>query len=89
MPFMRDGAVGNWAGAPMTEFLACIIGALVAGALAKAGKVGGRAVADADDALRALILIKLGRDGVLQSLEDDPRSETAQGALPKRSPKPV
>ena len=65
----------------MVEFLAIIIGALTAGALAKAGDVGGRAVADAYDAFRALIVRKLGKGGAVQSVEDEPRSEPAQAAL--------
>ena len=65
----------------MIEFLASIVGALTAGALAKAGDVGGRAVADAYDALRALIVHKLGKSGAVQSVEDEPRSEPAQAAL--------
>jgi hypothetical protein len=65
----------------MIEFLASIVGALATGALAKAGDVGGRAVADAYDALRALIVRKLGKGGAVQSMEDEPRSELAQGAL--------
>ena len=65
----------------MIEFLASIVGALAAGALAKAGDVGGRAVTDAYDALRALIVRKLGKGGAVQSVEDEPRSETAQATL--------
>jgi len=65
----------------MIEFLAGIIGALAAGALAKAGDIGGRAVADAYDSLRALIVRKLGKGGAVQSVEDDPHSEAAQTAL--------
>ena len=65
----------------MVEFLAGIIGALAAGALAKGGDVGGRAVTDAYDALRALIVRKLGKGGAVQSVEDEPRSESAQAAL--------
>ena len=65
----------------MVEFLASIIGALAAGALAKAGDVGGRAVIDAYDALRSLIVRKLGKGGAVQSLEDEPRSEAAQATL--------
>jgi hypothetical protein len=68
-------------GALMIEFLASIVGALAAGALAKAGDVGGRAVADAYDGLRALIVRKLGKGGAVQSVEDEPRSEPAQEAL--------
>ncbi len=65
----------------MVEFLASVIGALAAGALSKAGDVGGRAVTDAYDALRALIVRKLGKGGAVQSVEDEPRSETAQATL--------
>jgi hypothetical protein len=57
----------------MVEFLASVIGALAAGALAKA--VGGRAVTDAYDALRALIVRKVGKGGA------EPRSKTAQATL--------
>jgi hypothetical protein len=65
----------------MVEFLASVIGALAAGALAKAGDIGGRAVVDAYDGLRALIVRKLGKDGAVQSVEDEPRSEAAQAVL--------
>src|SRR6185312_4643786 len=65
----------------MVEFLASVIGALAAGALSKAGDIGGRAVIDAYDALRALIVRKLGKGGAVQSVEDEPRSEAAQAAL--------
>ena len=65
----------------MVEFLSGIIAALAAGALAKAGDVGGQAVADAYGALRVLIVRKLGKGGAVQSVEDEPRSEMAQTAL--------
>lgn len=65
----------------MVEFLASIIGALSAGALAKAGDIGGKAVADTYDALRSLLVRKLGKGGAVQSVEDEPRSEAAQAAL--------
>jgi hypothetical protein len=65
----------------MVEFLASIIGALAAGAIAKGAEIGGRAVADAYDGLRALIVRKLGKGGAVQSVEDEPRSETAQATL--------
>ena len=65
----------------MVELLAGIIGALAAGALAKAGDVGGRAVTDAYDVLRALIVRKLGEGEAVQSVEHEPRSESAQAAL--------
>jgi len=78
---MSDSLAAKRIGALMIEFLASIVGALAAGALAKAGDVGGRAVADAYDALRALIVRKLGKGGAVQSVEDEPRSEPAQEAL--------
>jgi hypothetical protein len=65
----------------MVEVLTAIVGALAAGALAKAGDVGGRAIVDAYDGLRALIVRKLGKGGAVQSVEDEPRSELAQAAL--------
>jgi hypothetical protein len=65
----------------MVEFLASVIGALSAGALAKAGEIGGRAVIDGYDAFRSLIVRKLGKGGAVQSVEDDPHSETAQATL--------
>jgi hypothetical protein len=65
----------------MLEFLAGIIGAFAAGAIAKAGEIGGRTVAAAYDALRSLIVQKLGKKGAVQSVEDEPRSEAAQAAL--------
>ena len=65
----------------MGELLASIIGALSAGALAKAGDIGGRAVTDAYDGLRALIVRKIGKGGAVQSVEDETRSEAAQAAL--------
>jgi hypothetical protein len=69
-------------GASMVEFLANVIGALAAGALAKSSDVGGRAVTDAYDALRAMIVRDLGgKRAVVQLLEDEPRSETAQALL--------
>ena len=52
----------------MGELLASIIGALSAGALAKAGDIGGRAVTDAYDGLRALIVRKIGKGGAVQSV---------------------
>jgi hypothetical protein len=65
----------------MIEFLAGIVGAFAAGAVAKAGEVGGRAAADAYDGLRALIVRKLGKGGAVQSVEDEPHSEAAQATL--------
>ena len=78
---MSDSLAARRIGALMIEFLASIVGALAAGAIAKAGDVGGRAVTDAYDALRGLIVRKLGKGGAVQSVEDEPRSEPAQAAL--------
>ena len=38
---------------------------------------------DAYDALRAVIVRKLGKGGAVQSVEDEPQSEAAQAALAK------
>jgi hypothetical protein len=65
----------------MGELIASVIGALAAGALAKAGDIGGHTVTDAYDALRELIVRKLGKDDAVQNVEDEPRSEAAQKAL--------
>ena len=65
----------------MVDILADVIGAFAAGALAKVGDVGGRAVSDAYDGFRALLVRRLGKGGAVQSLEDDPRSEIAQAGL--------
>jgi hypothetical protein len=65
----------------VVEFLASIIGALAAGAVAKTGDIGGRVVADIYEGLRALIVCKLGKGDAVQSVEDEPRSEAAQTAL--------
>jgi len=65
----------------MVEFLASVIGALAGGALAKAGDIGGQAVADAYDAFKGLIVRKLRKGGAVQSVEDEPSSEAAQTAL--------
>jgi hypothetical protein len=82
--------INIWSYVSMVEFLASIIGALAAGAVAKAGETGGRVIADAYDGLKALIVRKLGKGGAVQSVEDEPRSETAQAALIEaRSPRRV
>jgi hypothetical protein len=65
----------------MESILASIISALVSGAVAKAADVGGKAIVDAYDGLKALIVRKLGKGGAVQSVEDEPRSESAQAAL--------
>jgi hypothetical protein len=65
----------------MESVLVSIIGALVAGAVAKSGEVGGKAIADAYDGLKSLVVRKLGKGGAVQSVEDEPSSEAAQGAL--------
>jgi hypothetical protein len=65
----------------MIEILSGVIAALASGALAKAGEIGGRAVTDAYDALKELLIHKLGKVGAVQSVEDEPNSVTAQTAL--------
>lgn len=51
----------------MEAVLGGIISALVAGAVAKASDVGGRAIADAYDGLKSLIIRRLGKSGAVQS----------------------
>jgi hypothetical protein len=65
----------------LMDFLTGVVGALAAGALAKAGEVGGKAVIDAYGALKDLIVRKLGKGGAAQSVEDEPHSEPALQAL--------
>jgi hypothetical protein len=65
----------------MEQILSSIIGALVAGAVAKASDVGGKVLADAYDGLKSLIVSKLGKGGAVQSVEDEPDSESAQATL--------
>jgi len=65
----------------MIDILGGIVGALTAGAIAKGNEVGGRMIADAYEGLRSLIIRKLGKAGAVQSVEDDPGSESAQAAL--------
>jgi hypothetical protein len=70
------------------QYLGSIVGALAAGALAKTGDIGGRVVTDTYDALRTLIIRKLGKIGAVQSVEDEPRSETARAALAEALTRP-
>jgi hypothetical protein len=65
----------------MEAVLGGIISALVAGAVAKASDVGGKVISDAYDGLKALIVRKLGKGGAVQSVEDEPQSESAQAHL--------
>lgn len=66
----------------MEQFLGSIIGAMVTGALAKAGEiVGGDIVVNAYGSLRSAIVRKLGKSGAVQTVEDDPRSEVAKALL--------
>ena len=71
----------------MDPILTTILAALVAGAAAKAKDMASKGVSDAYDGLKALLIRKLGRGGVVQSVEDEPESEQATSRLvPKRSP---
>ncbi len=65
----------------MEPILISVVSALVAGATAKAKDVASQAVADAYDALKNLIVRKLGKGGAVQSVEDDPESEPARTTL--------
>ncbi len=65
----------------MDTMLTNIVAALVAGATAQAAKVGGDALIDAYQGLKALVIKKLGQSGAVQSVEDKPKSTNAQGSL--------
>lgn len=61
----------------MDPILTTILAALVAGATAKAKDVASTAVSDVYDALKSLLIRKLGKRGAVQSVEDEPDSEPA------------
>jgi hypothetical protein len=61
--------------------LISIVSALVAGATAKAKDVASKAVSDAYDGLKSLLIRKLGKSGAVQSVEDDPESNAATANL--------
>jgi hypothetical protein len=65
----------------MDPILTTIIGALAAGAVAKGKEIASQAVTDAYDALKTLIVHKLGKAGAVQSVEDEPESEAGHTAL--------
>ena len=65
----------------MEPILSGIIAALVAGATAKAKDVASDAVKTAYESLKSMIVQKLGKTGAVQSVEDDPESESAQTTL--------
>jgi hypothetical protein len=61
--------------------LITIVSALVAGATAKAKDIASKAVSDAYDGLKSLLIRKLGKSGAVQSVEDDPDSKEASATL--------
>jgi hypothetical protein len=63
----------------MEPVLSSIIGALVAGAVASAGKVGGKVVSDAYEGLKELIIAKLKKKGVVTPHCSRPRTGTRMG----------
>jgi hypothetical protein len=65
----------------MEPILTTILSALVAGAAAKAKDVASKAVSDAYNGLKSLLISKLGKSGAVQSVEDEPDSESADTAL--------
>jgi hypothetical protein len=65
----------------MDPVLTTILTALAAGATAKAKDLASKAVSDAYDGLKALLIRKLGKAGAVQSLEDEPDSEPAGTTL--------
>jgi hypothetical protein len=62
-------------------FLTSIVTALVAGASAKAKDIASEVVASAYAGLKDAVVHKLGKAGAVQSVEDDPGSESARAAL--------
>jgi len=65
----------------MDPILTSVVAAFVAGASAKAKDVGSEALSDAYDGLKKFIVRKLGKSGAVQSVEDEPESESAQATL--------
>jgi len=65
----------------MEPILTSIVAALVAGAVAKAKDVGSKALSDAYEGLKAIVIRKLGKRGAVQSIEDEPESEPARATL--------
>ena len=65
----------------MEDLLSAVVAALVIGASTIAKEVASDAARDAYRALKAGIIRKLGRQGAVQSVEDDPDSQAAQTAL--------
>src|SRR5262245_10985638 len=67
--------------ADMETILAATVSSLIAGASAKAKGVASDAVVSAYGGLKNLIVQKLGNRGAVQSLEDDPDSDSARDVL--------
>src|SRR5215469_5494471 len=67
--------------ADMETILAATVSSLIAGASAKAKGVASDAVVSAYGGLKNLIVQKLGNSGAVQSLEDDPDSDSARDVL--------
>ena len=63
------------------SILASVLGALAAGALAKAQDVASDAVNTSYEELKRLLVSLLGKSGAVQSVEDEPESEGAQATL--------
>jgi hypothetical protein len=62
----------------MESLLTTVVTALVAGA---SGKAASQAVSDAYAGLKAMVIRKLGKSGAVQSVEDNPASESARATL--------
>jgi hypothetical protein len=65
----------------MDPILTSIVAALVAGATAKAKDVASQAIMDTYKGLKNLLIRKLGKGGAVQSVEDEPESESARSTL--------
>lgn len=69
----------------METVLASIVSGIAAGALAKAGDIGGQAMLDAYGGLKGGIIKLLGgKSGSVQSVEEEPTDEAAQRVLAQK-----
>jgi hypothetical protein len=68
-------------GAKLDPIIASIVSALAAGALASAKKVAGHAVEDAYNAVKALVVRKIGGETAVKAVEEKPKSDAAKALL--------
>ena len=69
----------------METIVASVVTSLIAGALAKAKKIGSAAIHGAYEGLKQAIITELGgKTGAVQSVEDEPDSDDARSMLAKQ-----